>query len=57
MQEKSDQKCENGIEPSMNRHKPASEKTQVRFHLMLNAKHEYKSQIIKKNNCINKLRL
>lgn len=35
MQEESDQKCENGIEPSMNRHKPASEKTQVKFHLMI----------------------
>lgn len=51
MQEESAQRCENGIEPSMNRHKPASEKTQVRFNLTFNARQDrYKRHSSDKKN-------
>ncbi|XP_060755864.1 deleted in lung and esophageal cancer protein 1 [Neoarius graeffei] len=50
MQEESDKKCENGIESSMNRHNPASEKTQDLSHLLANIfKDLYTTEVIGKD--------
>ncbi|KAK3541455.1 hypothetical protein QTP86_025941 [Hemibagrus guttatus] len=54
MLEESDPKCENGIEPSMNRHKPASEKTQDISHLLASIfKDQYTAEVIGKDAVAN----
>ncbi|KAG7317632.1 hypothetical protein KOW79_018667 [Hemibagrus wyckioides] len=54
MLEESDPKCENGIEPSMNRHKPASEKTQDISHLLASIfKDLYTAEVIGKDAVAN----
>ncbi|XP_026793913.3 deleted in lung and esophageal cancer protein 1 isoform X1 [Pangasianodon hypophthalmus] len=54
MSEESDQKCEDGIEPSMNRHKPASEKTQDISHLLASIfKDLYTTEVIGKDTVAN----
>ncbi|XP_053467700.1 deleted in lung and esophageal cancer protein 1 [Ictalurus furcatus] len=54
MQEESAQRCENGIEPSMNRHKPASEKTQDISHLLASIFRDlYTTEVIGKDTVAN----
>ncbi|XP_047664680.1 deleted in lung and esophageal cancer protein 1 [Tachysurus fulvidraco] len=54
MLEESDQKCEIDIEPSVNRHKPASEKTQDISHLLASIfKDQYTREVIGKDTVAN----